>query len=62
MYKHSALCLTLRITFRLWSSWLVTSRGCGIRSGGGGIRSGGSGSSLPLWKHPAPEAAALRRI
>lgn len=73
--KHSALRLTLRIPFRLWGSRLVASRGSGIRGSGisgsgssGGGSSGGCGSSgggsrsLAFGKHPAPEAAAWRRI
>lgn len=53
----SGLRLTLPVPFHLRSSRLAISRGRG-----GGSRSGGGGRRLPLGEHPAPEAAAWRRI
>lgn len=53
--KHSALRLTLRVLYHLWSCRLGARRGSGFISGGGS-------RGLPLGKHPAPEATAWRRI
>lgn len=63
--KHSALSLTLRVPLRLWGSRLVASMGSGIRGSGirgSGFSSGCGSRSLAFGEHPAPEAAAWRRI